>query len=70
MCEREWRGCCHRCGKESMIYTMSRFDTDLICMECEEAERAHPRYKEAVEAEAAACRRGNYNFPGIGYTKP
>jgi len=70
MREREWHGRCHRCGKESLIHTMSRFNTDLICMECEEAEHAHPRYQEAVETEAAACRRGDYNFPGIGYTKP
>lgn len=70
MYEREWHGRCHRCSKESMIHIMSRFNRDLICMDCEEAERKLPRYQEAVEAEAAACRQGNYNFLGIGYTKP
>ena len=46
---------------------MSRFNTDCLCMRCAEAEKSHPRYREAVEAELAEIRRGNYNFKGIGY---
>ena len=58
---------CDRCGKETNIHTMSMFNTDNICMECKEKERNDPRYKKAVEAERAACMRGDYNFPGIGW---
>jgi hypothetical protein len=49
-----------------MVSIMSRFNTDEICMECEEKEKKHPDYPRAVKAEAAAVRAGNYNFPGIG----
>ena len=45
---------------------MSRFNTDIICDPCEKLERAHPKYREAQEAELAAVKAGNYNFPGIG----
>ena len=47
--------------------TMSRFNTDCLCLACAEAEKYHPRYREAVEAELAEIRKGNYNFKGIGY---
>lgn len=58
---------CDRCGKETRVRIMSVFNTDDICMECKEAEKKHPRYQEAREAEADAVRRGDYNFPGIGW---
>jgi hypothetical protein len=45
---------------------MSRFNTDIICTKCEEKEKAHPRYKEAWEAELREVQAGNYNYPGIG----
>ena len=47
-------------------WTMSMFNTQTICMECKERERRSPRYKEALEAERAAVKAGNRNFPGIG----
>lgn len=50
--------------------TMSRFNTDCICMACAEAEIRHPDYRKAVEAELAEIRKGNRNFKGIGYRKP
>lgn len=46
---------------------MSMFNTETICMDCKAAEKKHPRYKDAVEADNAAIRQGNYNFKGIGY---
>ena len=46
---------------------MSRFNTDCICIRCAEAEKSHPDYRKAVEAEMAEIRRGNFNFKGIGY---
>jgi len=45
---------------------MSRFNTDMICMECEDRERAHPKYAEAAAAELRQVRAGNYNYAGVG----
>jgi hypothetical protein len=45
---------------------MSRFNTDLICSTCDHAERQHPDYEKAVQAELEAIRQGDFNFPGIG----
>ena len=59
---------CDRCGASLKLraHTMSKFNTETICMDCEAKERAHPRYAEADRAESEAVRRGDYNFPGIG----
>ena len=57
---------CDRCKLPMTSFTMSRFNTEDICLECETKETAHPRYKEAVEAELKQVRAGNYNYPGIG----
>ena len=58
---------CDRCGKPlDGLRTMSRFNTDTICMDCEAAERKRPDYEAAREAELAAVRAGDYNFKGIG----
>lgn len=57
---------CDRCGKETLIHTMSMFNTDVICMDCKEREKEHPQYVDAVEADNDQIRAGNYNFPGIG----
>jgi len=61
-----WLGHCHRCGTATNGYTMSRFDTDLICDDCEGIEKAHPDYQRAVDVELAAVKAGDMNFPGIG----
>jgi hypothetical protein len=60
---------CDRCKKETSIHTVSMFNTDVICPECKDKELKHPDYEHAREAEAAACREGNFNFPGIGKPK-
>ncbi len=57
---------CNRCGKETGAHIMSYFNTELICLGCKAAERDHPRYQEAVDADVAACEAGNFNFQGIG----
>ena len=57
---------CDRCGQQPTSTIMSRFNTDILCPSCETQERAHPRYKEAQDAEHQAVLRGDYNFPGIG----
>lgn len=54
---------CQRCGSVS---TVSFFNTEEICMECQRAEQQHPRYAEARAEETAACLRGDFNYPGIG----
>jgi hypothetical protein len=58
---------CKRCGSESRITTMSMFNTDVICTECKENERKHPRYEEACLRDNEEIRKGNYNFEGIGW---
>jgi hypothetical protein len=45
---------------------MSYFNRDILCPPCKNKERKHPRFKEAYDAESAAVRAGDYNFPGIG----
>ncbi len=57
---------CARCGRQIAVSIVSRFNTDVICMECSYKERAHPQYAEAVAKEEEEIRRGNLNFPGIG----
>ena len=47
--------------------TMSRFDTDTLCMKCAEEEHQHPDYQLAADIELAAVRAGNRNFEGIGW---
>ena len=56
---------CDRCRKETNVHIMSMFNTDEICMECKDAERKRPDYKDAVAADEAAIRRGDFNYPGI-----
>ncbi len=59
---------CDRCGAPlDGGRTMSRFNTDTLCMECAEEERHHPDYQLAADAELAAVRSGNRNFEGIGW---
>lgn len=41
------------------------YNTDCICMECKDAEMKREDYTEAVAAEIAAVRLGDYNFSGI-----
>ncbi len=57
---------CQRCGKETICTIMSMFNTQMICLDCKDAEKKHPDYKAAVEADEAAIRQGNTNFKGIG----
>ena len=58
---------CGRCGTPlTSGQTGSFFDTSLVCFDCDDIERAHPDWQYARDAEVAACRRGDYNFPGVG----
>lgn len=57
---------CPRCRRETNASTMSRFNTEMICLDCDERETNHPLYKQAAEAELAAVHAGNYNYAGVG----
>ncbi len=57
---------CERCFKESTSSIGSMFNTQQICFECKQKEKAHPDYEKARKAEGEAVRAGDYNFPGIG----
>ena len=60
---------CMRCGEETSVTIMSYFNTDILCIECDEKERAHPEFKEARAEEERHVRAGNYNFKGVGAPK-
>lgn len=57
---------CERCGEEKSAFTMSFFNTDTICMGCQELETTHPAYEYARRKENEEVLRGNFNYPGIG----
>lgn len=48
---------------------MSMFSTECICRKCKAEETQRPDYQDAVKADHAEIRRGNYNFLGIGYKR-
>ena len=58
---------CQRCHKKTNCYTMSWFNTQLICPACDKAEHQDPDIKKAKDAELAALKAGNRNFKGIGF---
>jgi hypothetical protein len=57
---------CQRCHKQTLATIMSMFNTEEICLDCKEAEQQRPDYADAVAADAAAIRTGDFNFKGIG----
>ena len=62
-----WSGKCQRCGVKSNASTMSWFNTDLICMDCADKEKSHPKYQEAKDRENEEVQKGNLNYDGIGF---
>ena len=60
---------CERCHKQTVALTMSYFNTQMKCMECDKAEERRPDYQTARDAEWKAVQKGDYNFGGIGYTR-
>lgn len=57
---------CDRCGAQTQVTTMSYFNTETICLACDERERAHPTFEHAQAVEREAVRAGDHNFPGVG----
>jgi hypothetical protein len=60
---------CSRCGSETLIMTMSVFNTSLICPQCAEDEKRAPHYKKACNAELREVGKGVEGFQGIGLSK-
>lgn len=57
---------CERCGKETTVHTMSWFNKQTICLDCDAEELKHPLIKKAKAVDNEHCKNGNYNFEGIG----
>ena len=57
---------CGRCEKETREHKMSMFNTQELCPECQEKEKAHPDYKHACEVERDQALKGNRFYEGIG----
>ncbi|KXA90834.1 hypothetical protein AKJ57_03550 [candidate division MSBL1 archaeon SCGC-AAA259A05] len=55
---------CDRCGERTLSLTMSYFNTEMICPECDKKEKEHPEFEEARKKEEEAVKQGNYNFEG------
>lgn len=63
-----YRENCERCNKPTNGTTiMSMYNEDIICMDCKDRERKREDYKDALDADNAEIKKGNYNFKGIGY---
>ena len=56
---------CSRCGVELRSRILSKFNLDVLCLKCCDAEKLHPKYKEAADAELAQVKAGNYNYTGL-----
>jgi len=57
---------CDRCGKDLQRgQIMSRFNTQVICLDCTAKEEKDARYAVAKAAEQDAVLRGDYNFRGV-----
>ena len=68
MCDRFFEvSKCDRChgpldgGRILSMYN----DHDVLCMKCKEAECQRSDYQNAVEADNAEIRKGNFNYHGI-----
>lgn len=57
---------CDTCGGNlDAGRTMSKFNTDCICMDCAEKEKLDKGYAAAVQADIEEIKKGNFNFKGI-----
>lgn len=58
---------CDRCFREDQVVTtMSRFNTQVCCMDCIAEEKQHPDWPHAFEVEEKAVKAGNTKHPGVG----
>ncbi len=59
---------CERCGQETRVFTMSWFNTEMICRDCDFKESQMKEIKHAKEVELQECLKGNFNFRGVGFS--
>ncbi len=57
---------CDRCGKTNACLSMSWFNTDMICLDCQAKEEKRKDYEEARKKESEEVKKGNYNYEGEG----
>ena len=57
---------CDRCNSKATTLKGSFFNTDMICLNCNQKEMEHKDYSLAKEKELEEVKNGNYNFEGIG----
>jgi len=57
---------CKRCGQERTGAVSSMFDGEIICRDCHNREKSHPKYQLAFHSVKEAVNRGNYRYGGIG----
>ncbi len=57
---------CDRCKIETNTFSVSYFNTDSICTECEKIESVHPLFQPAKRANDDAICRGEFDFEGVG----
>ena len=60
---------CDQCHAPITVSIMSKLNTDILCMDCKDDEKALPSYQAGATAESDAVCRGHYNFPGVGLTQ-
>lgn len=57
---------CTRCNENAPAFVMSFFNTDWICLDCEEDEKGAPGYGAARFRELEEVKKGNPRFEGVG----
>jgi hypothetical protein len=57
---------CRRCYKQTHVLSMSRFNEDDICMDCQDDEKFCPNYGRARSVELSQVRSGLRMIAGIG----
>lgn len=58
---------CDRCHAKLTARIMSMYNDDVLCPECQGKEAQRSDYLEALQADRDAIKRGDFNFPGIGW---
>ena len=57
---------CRRCFTETRVFSMSCFNDDDICLDCQDDERFCPNYGRARSVESSQLRSGLTMVGGIG----
>lgn len=53
---------CQRCSRKTKQYRYSWYNDDRLCLVCSDAEKSRTDYAECKQKEAAAVRKGNFNY--------